>query len=142
MPFWLCNMLVSVTFLRMSSDSLVSNEQEAVQSKGLRDDTTCIVVDILPQEKPAAPLPPPKKPVKGMFKAMFRKKASESSSHDDKEYMEPDVVEELFEEGSAMLSERFVIMRILYLLKYEICTSIVISSIDPYIFRFHPFSGA
>ncbi|XWS21170.1 hypothetical protein CRYUN_Cryun30bG0032400 [Craigia yunnanensis] len=80
--------------------------KEAVQSKGLRDDTTCIVVDILPQEKPAAPLPPPKKPVKGMLKAMFRKKPSESSSHIDKEYMEPDVVEELFEEGSAMLSER------------------------------------
>ncbi|XP_022768793.1 probable protein phosphatase 2C 12 isoform X5 [Durio zibethinus] len=80
--------------------------KEAVQAKGLRDDTTCIVVDILPQEKPAAPLPPPKKPVKGMFRAMFRKKPSESSSHVDKEYMEPDVVEELFEEGSAMLSER------------------------------------
>ncbi|PPS12112.1 hypothetical protein GOBAR_AA08581 [Gossypium barbadense] len=37
--------------------------KEAVKPKGLRDDTTCIVVDILPQEKPAA-LPPPKKPVK------------------------------------------------------------------------------
>ncbi|XP_022774109.1 probable protein phosphatase 2C 12 isoform X1 [Durio zibethinus] len=80
--------------------------KEALQAKGLRDDTTCIVVDILPQEKPAASLPPPKKPVKGMFRAMFRKKPSESSSHVDKEYMEPDVVEELFEEGSAMLSER------------------------------------
>ncbi|OMO78977.1 phosphatase 2C (PP2C)-like protein [Corchorus capsularis] len=80
--------------------------KEALQSKGLRDDTTCIVVDILPHEKPAASLPPPKKPGKRMFKAMFRKKNSESSSHADKEYMEPDVVEELFEEGSAMLSER------------------------------------
>jgi len=37
---------------------------------------------------------------------MFRKKSSESSST-DKEYMEPDVVVELYEEGSAMLSERF-----------------------------------
>ncbi|EOY14511.1 Phosphatase 2C family protein isoform 2 [Theobroma cacao] len=80
--------------------------KEALQAKGLRDDTTCIVVDILPQEKPAVPLPPPKRPGKGMFKAMFRKKPSESSSQVDKEYMEPDVVEELFEEGSAMLSER------------------------------------
>lgn len=41
-----------------------------------------------------------------MFKSMFRKKSSESSSNIDKEYMEPDIVEELFEEGSAMLSER------------------------------------
>ncbi|PNY16711.1 putative protein phosphatase 2C 12-like protein, partial [Trifolium pratense] len=79
--------------------------KEAIQAKGLRDDTTCIVVDILPQEKPPAPAPPPKKPVKGMLKAMFRKKSSESSSI-DKEYLEPDVVVELYEEGSAMLSER------------------------------------
>ncbi|GAB4839374.1 hypothetical protein Ancab_028899 [Ancistrocladus abbreviatus] len=80
--------------------------KEAVQVKGLRDDTTCIVVDILPSEKNAPPLPPPKKPGKGVFKAMFRKKNSESSSQADKEYMEPDTVEEMFEEGSAMLSER------------------------------------
>ncbi|XP_039069937.1 probable protein phosphatase 2C 12 isoform X1 [Hibiscus syriacus] len=81
--------------------------KEAVQAKGLRDDTTCIVVDILPVEKPPPPLPPPKKAVKGKLKSMFRKKPSESSSHSDKEYMEPNMVEELFEEGSAMLSERF-----------------------------------
>ncbi|KAL9330579.1 hypothetical protein ACSQ67_000189 [Phaseolus vulgaris] len=42
-----------------------------------------------------------------MLKSMFRKKSSESSSCHDKEYAEPDVVEELYEEGSAMLSERF-----------------------------------
>jgi len=41
-----------------------------------------------------------------MLKSMFRKKSSESSSCHDKEYAEPDVVEELYEEGSAMLSER------------------------------------
>ena len=82
--------------------------QEAVGSKGLRDDTTCIVVDILPTEKPPAALPAPKKPVKGVFKSMFRRKSSESSSHMDREFVEPDVVEELFEEGSAMLSERWV----------------------------------
>jgi hypothetical protein len=40
---------------------------------------------------------------------MFRKRSPESSSQIDKEYLEPDVVEELFEEGSAMLSERFVL---------------------------------
>ncbi|KAJ4963470.1 hypothetical protein NE237_023409 [Protea cynaroides] len=80
--------------------------KEAVQEKGLRDDTTCIVVDILPPEKmtPSAPLQ--RKP-KGVFKAIFRKKAtSESSSNIDKEYMEPDVVEEIYEEGSAVLAER------------------------------------
>jgi len=37
---------------------------------------------------------------------MFRRKSSESSSYNDKDYVEPDVVVELYEEGSAMLSER------------------------------------
>ncbi|KAF7817506.1 putative protein phosphatase 2C 12 [Senna tora] len=81
--------------------------KEAVQAKGLRDDTTCIVIDILAPEKPCAPLTQSKKPVKGMFKSMFRRKSAESSSYNEKDYMEPDVVTELCEEGSAMLSERF-----------------------------------
>jgi len=81
--------------------------QESVQAKGLRDDTTCIVIDILPQEKPPTSVLTQKKPVKGMLKSIFRKKSSESSSFIDKEYLEPDVVQELYEEGSAMLSERF-----------------------------------
>ncbi|PSR99761.1 Protein like [Actinidia chinensis var. chinensis] len=80
--------------------------KEAVQVKGLRDDTTCIVIDMQPPEKPTPTLPPPKKPGKGVFMSMFRKKPSESSSQTEKEYCEPDMVEELFEEGSAMLSER------------------------------------
>ncbi|OVA15793.1 Protein phosphatase 2C (PP2C)-like domain [Macleaya cordata] len=78
--------------------------KEALHLKGLRDDTTCIVVDILPVEKLIPSVPPPKKQGKGVFKAMFKKKSSESSSH--AEYSEPDVVEEIFEEGSAMLAER------------------------------------
>ena len=80
-----------------------------MQVKGLRDDTTCIVIDIQPPEKTPPPLPPPKKQGKGvLFKSMFRKKYSESSSQIDKECCESNVVEELFEDGSAMLSERFV----------------------------------
>ncbi|XP_031118065.1 probable protein phosphatase 2C 12 [Ipomoea triloba] len=78
--------------------------KEAVQPKGIRDDTTCIVIDVHLPEKP--PPPHPKKTAKGVFKAMFRKKSSESSSYIDKEYCEPDFVEELFEEGSALLSDR------------------------------------
>ncbi|KAL6504658.1 hypothetical protein OROHE_023416 [Orobanche hederae] len=93
----------------MSPDASASQiVKEAVQVKGLRDDTTCIVVDIQPPaEKPDPQKPPPKKQGKGVFKSMFRKKHSASSSQADKEeYCEPDFVEELFEEGSAMLSER------------------------------------
>lgn len=91
----------------MAPDAAASQiVKEALAVKGLRDDTTCMVVDILPPEKPTPPLPPSKKQGKGMFKSMFRKKTSESSSQAEKEYREPDIVEELFEEGSAMLSER------------------------------------
>ncbi|CAI0465225.1 unnamed protein product [Linum tenue] len=92
----------------MAPDAAASQiVKEAVHPKGIRDDTTCIVVDMLPMEKPAIPHPAPRKQqVKGVLRSMFRKKSSESSSHPDKEYVEPDVVEEMFEEGSAMLSER------------------------------------
>nr|GLL48263.1 probable protein phosphatase 2C 12 isoform X2 [Ipomoea trifida] len=80
--------------------------KEAIQPKGLRDDTTCIVIDIQPPEKPTPPRPQHKKTGKGVFKAMFRKKISESSSNAEKDYCESDGVEELFEEGSASLAER------------------------------------
>lgn len=39
---------------------------------------------------------------------MFKKKTSEPTNQVDREYNEPDIVEELHEEGSAMLSERSV----------------------------------
>ncbi|PSS31415.1 Protein like [Actinidia chinensis var. chinensis] len=91
----------------MPADAAASQiVKEAVQAKGLRDDTTCIVIDMQLPEKPTPSLPPPKKPGKGVFMSMFWKKPSESSSQTEKEYCEPDMVEELFEEGSAMLSER------------------------------------
>ncbi|KAI3684737.1 hypothetical protein L6452_33962 [Arctium lappa] len=82
--------------------------KEAVQPKGLRDDTTCMVVDILPADKTNPPVPHPKKMTKGVLKVkgIFRKKSSGSTSQIEDEYLEPDVVEEMVEEGSAMLSER------------------------------------
>ncbi|KAE8683346.1 putative protein phosphatase 2C 12 [Hibiscus syriacus] len=79
--------------------------KEALKADGLRDDTTCIVIDILPPEKPAPPPIPQKKLIKRIM-SLFHKKPSESSSHSDKKYKEPDEVEELFEEGSAILSKR------------------------------------
>lgn len=80
--------------------------QEAVQVKGLRDDTTCIVVDMLPLEKATATVPLPKRQGIGVFKHMFRRKSCESASHSDRDYSEPDLVEEIYEEGSAMLAKR------------------------------------
>ncbi|XP_017237412.1 probable protein phosphatase 2C 12 [Daucus carota subsp. sativus] len=89
--------------------------KEAVGFKGLRDDTTCIVIDLQPPEKPSPPLPaPPRKQGMKVFKSMFKKKSSEPSSVSEKEYSEPDAVEELVEEESANLSERLDT-------KYPIC---------------------
>ncbi|KAG1334641.1 Phosphatase 2C family protein isoform 1 [Cocos nucifera] len=80
--------------------------KEAVQIRGLRDDTTCIVVDILSPGKLASPVPPPKKTGKGMFKSIFRKRSFESSSNSGTRHFEPDVLEEMFEDGSAVLAQR------------------------------------
>ncbi|XXG70828.1 hypothetical protein AAC387_Pa07g0223 [Persea americana] len=80
--------------------------KEAVQVRGLRDDTTCIVVDILPPEKITPPVPPPNKQGKGVFRSMFRKRSSDSLCRSNREFSEPDLVEEIFEEGSAVLAER------------------------------------
>jgi hypothetical protein len=52
---------------------------------------------------------PKKQPGIGVFKNMFgKKKSSDSSSHShtDREYTEPDNVEEIFEDGCALLSRR------------------------------------
>ncbi|KAH0657048.1 hypothetical protein KY285_031930 [Solanum tuberosum] len=68
------------------------------------DAAACQIVK--PLEKPNPPQPPPKKSGKKAFKSIFRKKTSESCSNTERDYDEPDVVEELFEEGSASLSDR------------------------------------
>lgn len=77
--------------------------KEALRIRGLRDDTTCIVVDLIPPEKPA-PLPPVKK--QGRFKSIFRRKSNDSTSKAVEKGQDMDIVQELFEEGSAMLAER------------------------------------
>nr|XP_043615599.1 probable protein phosphatase 2C 12 isoform X2 [Erigeron canadensis] len=82
--------------------------KEAVEFKGLRDDTTCIVVDILPPEKTNSHVPHAKKTGKGVLKSMFRRKSSGSAPQVDGGYLQLDVVEELIEEGSALLSERLL----------------------------------
>lgn len=103
------------------------NKQEAVGYKGLRDDTTCIVIDLQSPEKSSPPLPaPPKKQGINVFKSMLKKKSSEPSSAPEKEYSEPDVVEELVEEGSANLSERFVILSVASCLYEQLTVSTLV----------------
>ncbi|KAL4583589.1 hypothetical protein LXL04_008167 [Taraxacum kok-saghyz] len=79
--------------------------KEAVEFKGLRDDTTCIVVDMLPSEKTQSHA---KRTGKKVLKSMFRRKSSGCPPQVYGVYLEAqaDVVEEMIEEGSAFLSER------------------------------------
>uniref|UniRef100_A0A1J3K3U1 protein-serine/threonine phosphatase n=1 Tax=Noccaea caerulescens TaxID=107243 RepID=A0A1J3K3U1_NOCCA len=77
--------------------------KEALRRRGLKDDTTCIVVDIIPPENSQEPLPSPPKKHNNFFRSLlFRKKSNKLS----KKLSSVSIVEELFEEGSAMLAER------------------------------------
>lgn len=79
--------------------------KEALRTRGLKDDTTCIVVDIIPPDNTAQLLPTPKKQSK--LRALFSRKLSRNSSNKlSKKLSAVGIVEELFEEGSAMLAER------------------------------------
>lgn len=85
---------------------LLDDGQEALRTRGLKDDTTCIVVDIIPPDNSAPPSLPPKKQNK--FRALlFRKRSHDSASKLSRKLSAVGIVEELFEEGSAMLAERF-----------------------------------
>lgn len=79
--------------------------KEALRTRGLKDDTTCIVVDIIPPDNTMQPQPPPKKQNK-LRALLFRKKSLDSANKLSKKLSAVGIVEELFEEGSAMLAER------------------------------------
>lgn len=76
--------------------------KETLRTRGLRDDTTCLVVDLLPPSNIEPPAPVVKK--KSTIYRMFHWKKSHHPSQPT--YNGVPVMEELFEEGSAMLSER------------------------------------
>ncbi|KAJ6918133.1 protein phosphatase 2C 5 isoform X1 [Populus alba x Populus x berolinensis] len=79
--------------------------KEALRSRGLKDDTTCLVVDIIPSDILFLPPIPRKK--HNMFSSLlFGKKALNSVSKSTNKLSAVGVVEELFEEGSAVLAER------------------------------------
>ncbi|EPS73050.1 hypothetical protein M569_01706, partial [Genlisea aurea] len=83
--------------------------KDALRSHGLRDDTTCIVVDIVPPDN-AEQSPPPPPPLKkySKLKSFFMGKrfCRASTNRSSKKLSAVSTVEELFEEGSAMLAER------------------------------------
>ncbi|CAL8166268.1 unnamed protein product [Prunus armeniaca] len=78
--------------------------KEALRSRGLKDDTTCLVVDIIPSDHPVLP-PTPMKKQNILASLIFGKKTRNSVNKRNK-LSSVGVVEELFEEGSAMLAER------------------------------------
>ncbi|XP_020205867.1 probable protein phosphatase 2C 15 [Cajanus cajan] len=80
--------------------------KEALRTRGLKDDTTCVVVDIIPPDNELPlPLPPPKKRNK-LSALLFWKRSRNSAGKLSKKLSAINIVEELFEEGSAMLAER------------------------------------
>ncbi|KAJ4823588.1 hypothetical protein Tsubulata_040349 [Turnera subulata] len=79
--------------------------KEALRTRGLKDDTTCIVVDIIPPDNSVQPSTPPKKQNR-LRSLLFRRKTRDSASKLSKKLSAVSIVEELFEEGSAMLAER------------------------------------
>nr|XP_023928149.1 probable protein phosphatase 2C 15 [Quercus suber]POE91161.1 putative protein phosphatase 2c 15 [Quercus suber] len=79
--------------------------KEALRTRGLKDDTTCIIVDIIPPDPSVQPSTPPKRQNK-LRALFFRKRAHDSAIKLSKKLSAVGIVEELFEEGSAMLAER------------------------------------
>ncbi|KAL4586648.1 hypothetical protein LXL04_011289 [Taraxacum kok-saghyz] len=80
--------------------------KEALRTRGLKDDTTCIVVDIIPPDNSLPPPSPPRKPQSKLKSMLLRTKFRGSASKLSKKLSAVGIVEELFEEGSAMLAER------------------------------------
>lgn len=81
--------------------------QEALRSRGLKDDTTCVVVDIIPYGYPAIPATPKKK--QNLLTSLIPVKRFHNSVNKGTNKLSAvGTVEELFEEGSAMLAERYV----------------------------------
>ncbi|CAL0308548.1 unnamed protein product [Lupinus luteus] len=99
--------------------------KEALRSRGLKDDTTCLVVDVIPSDPVLPPIPGKKpsmltsllfgktsgnttnkkKPSK-LTSLLFGKKSGNNTTKAANKLSSVGVVEELFEEGSAMLAER------------------------------------
>ncbi|XP_013676439.1 probable protein phosphatase 2C 15 [Brassica napus] len=80
--------------------------KEALRRRGLKDDTTCIVVDIIPPDNSQEPSTSPLKKHNNFFRSLLFRKKSNSSNKLSKKLSTVSIVEELFEEGSAMLAER------------------------------------
>lgn len=94
-------------FFFLSYYTCLFTVQEALRSRGLKDDTTCLVVDMIPSDNPVLP-PTPKKKQNMLSSFIFGKRSQNFMNKSTNKLSAVGVVEELFEEGSAMLAERYV----------------------------------
>lgn len=79
-----------------------------MRKSGLKDDTTCVVVDIVPPPPDHFILPlSPKKHQNKFASLLFGRKSQNTAGKHTNKLSSVGVVEELFEEGSAILEERY-----------------------------------
>lgn len=86
--------------------------QQALKTTGLKDDTTCVVVDIIPSDHGSTSAPSSPKHNQNKLRSLLFGRRSHSSVGklgNKKKSASFGSVEELFEEGSAMLEERHVL---------------------------------
>ena len=84
--------------------------QQALKTSGLKDDTTCVVVDIIPSDHCSTPPALSPKRNQNKLKSLIFGRRSHSSVGKLSKSVSLGAVEEIFEEGSAMLEERHVLV--------------------------------
>ncbi|KAF8683866.1 hypothetical protein HU200_044806 [Digitaria exilis] len=80
--------------------------KQALKTTGLKDDTTCVVVDIIPSDHCSTPPALSPKKNQNKLKSLIFGRRSHSSVGKLSKSASLSSVEEIFEEGSAMLEER------------------------------------
>lgn len=95
--------------------------KESLRSQGLRDDTTCLVVDLMPPDNYIPSLPSPIKKQTKLKSLLFGWRSKESTAVVANKPSDVGIVEELFEEGSARLAERLGLDPSLGILNCAIC---------------------
>jgi hypothetical protein len=100
--------------------------QQALKTSGLKDDTTCVVVDIIPSDHCSTPPPlSPKKNQNKLRSLLFSRRSHSSVGKLGGKSALFSSVEELFEEGSAVLEERHVLSHAFHVFSVSlICSSI------------------
>ncbi|OQU77838.1 hypothetical protein SORBI_3009G110300 [Sorghum bicolor] len=84
--------------------------KQALKTSGLKDDTTCVVVDITPSDHLTSPQLSPKKN-QNKLKSLFHRRSHTSVGKLGGKSASIGSVEELFEESSAMLEERAILVK-------------------------------